>query len=197
MTKIILASRNHHKVRELNYFLSGLQVDVVSLDSYPNIPPLPEDGSTFRENALMKARRVFEETGTWSLADDSGLEVFFLNGRPGVYSARYAGNESNDEANNRKLLLQMRGVAPRRRGAQFHAVLALVGANVEETTEGLCIGTLAEQPRGTNGFGYDPIFIPNGFSRTYAELLSEEKNRISHRSRAFALMKDVLKSKLA
>ena len=196
MTRIVLASRNQHKIKELRYFLAGLPVEVASLDDFPGVPLIAEDGTTFEENAILKARRVFEETGVLSLADDSGLEVYFLNGRPGVYSARYAGIESNDGANNDKLLSEMRGVAPRRRGARFRAVLALIGKGVEETTQGFCPGNLAEYPRGVNGFGYDPIFIPENFNRTYAELSSEEKNVISHRSRAFEKMRDVLKSKI-
>ncbi len=196
MTKIVVASRNEHKIREIRFFLSDLAIEVLTLNQYPDVPHLLEDGATFRENALAKAHQVFKQTGIMSLADDSGLEVFFLNGRPGVHSARYAGTELNDEANNRKLLQAMKAVAPRRRGAQFHAVLALVGKDVEQTTEGLCPGTLAESPRGSNGFGYDPIFIPSGYTRTYAELTSEEKNRISHRSRAFAAMREFLKSRL-
>jgi XTP/dITP diphosphohydrolase len=130
------------------------------------------------------------------LADDSGLEVFYLNGRPGVFSARYAGEEATDEMNNQKLLTEMRAVAARRRRAQFRSILALVGDGVEEMTEGICIGMLGETPHGTNGFGYDPIFIPTGFTKTYAELTAEEKNFISHRSRSLAKMKEVLKAKL-
>ncbi len=196
MTKIVLATRNQHKIRELSHFLSGLSVEILTLNEFPGLPPLVEDGATFRENALKKAHQVFEKTGMMALADDSGLEVFFLNGRPGVRSARYAGEETNDEANNQKLLLEMRGVAPRRRQAQFHAFLALVGKGIEEVTEGGCPGRLAESPRGTNGFGYDPIFIPDGFKRTYAELTSDEKNRISHRSMAFAKMRAILQERI-
>ncbi len=194
MKKIVLASRNNHKLKELKYFLQGLPLEVLSVDDYPDIPHLIEDGATFRENALRKAHQVHERTNELSLADDSGLEVFFLNGRPGVYSARYAGAITNDDANNLKLLSEMKGVAPRRRTAQFKAVLALVDKGIERTTEGICPGVLAEAPRGTNGFGYDPIFIPDGFNRTYAELTAEEKNRISHRSRAFEKMREVLSS---
>jgi XTP/dITP diphosphohydrolase len=196
MLKIVLASRNKHKLVELRFFLSGLPFEIVSLDEFPGVPLFIEDGTTFRDNALKKAHQVFRHTNMLSLADDSGLEVFFLNGRPGVYSARYAGNNLNDDANNQKLLTEMKGVAPRRRGAQFHAVLALVGKGVEKTAEGLCPGAIAESPRGTNGFGYDPIFIPKGFRRTYAELAAEEKNMISHRSKAFGRMRDILKSEI-
>ena len=196
MTKIVLASRNKHKVEELKFFLSGLPLEVATLDDFPNVPSLVEDGKTFKENALKKAYQVYRQTNVLTLADDSGLEVFFLNGRPGVHSARYAGIDANDDANNEKLLMEMRGVAPRRRGAQFHSFLALVGKGIEKTSEGICPGLLAENPRGTNGFGYDPIFIPNDFKRTYAELVAEEKNRISHRSRAFEKMREILKTDL-
>ncbi|HEY5615272.1 MAG TPA: non-canonical purine NTP pyrophosphatase, partial [Bacteroidota bacterium] len=120
----------------------------------------------------------------------------FINGKPGVRSARYAGENASDEQNNDKLLAEMRGVAPRRRRAQFKAVLALVGADYEETTEGICTGMLGESPHGTNGFGYDPIFIPDGYKKTYAELTADEKNRISHRAKAAEKMKDVLRRKI-
>jgi XTP/dITP diphosphohydrolase len=196
MTEIILATRNIHKTRELKTFLGDLDVNVLTLDDISDQIVLREDGDTFEANAFQKARIVHSRTNLISLADDSGLEVFFLNGRPGVFSARYAGAEATDELNNRKLLEEMRGVAPRRRRAQFRSVLALVGDGMEEMTVGICSGTLAEKPLGTNGFGYDPIFIPDGFSKTYAELTSEEKNLISHRARSFAKMAKVMKSKL-
>lgn len=197
MTKLILATHNKHKAIELQTFLNGLPVEVLTLNDLPNDIELREDGVTFQDNALQKAQAVYDYTKMFSLADDSGLEVFYLNGRPGVFSARYSGDGATDESNNEKLLHEMRGVAPRRRHAQFRSVLALVGKGIQEFTEGICAGVLAEAPRGTNGFGYDPIFIPDGFSRTYAELTAEEKNKISHRSRSFAKMKDVLQSVFA
>ena len=196
MTKIVLATHNIHKARELKTMLSGLDVDVLTLDDISTDIDLREDGLTFEANAFQKARSVYHHTHLLSLADDSGLEVFYLQGRPGVFSARYAGPKATDEMNNRKLLEEMRGVAPRRRRAQFRSVLALVGDGMEDSTEGICPGQLGETPRGTNGFGYDPIFIPDGFSITYAELTAEEKNLISHRARSFAKMKEVLGSKL-
>jgi XTP/dITP diphosphohydrolase len=196
MTDIILATRNIHKARELKTLLRGLDVNVRTLDDVSDHIILKEDGDTFEANAFQKARIVHSHTHLISLSDDSGLEVFFLNGRPGVFSARYAGAEATDEMNNRKLLQEMRGVAPRRRRAQFRSVLALVGDGMEEMTVGICPGTLAEKPVGTNGFGYDPIFIPDGFNKTYAELTSEEKNLISHLARSFAKMIKVIKSKL-
>ena len=196
MTKIVLATHNIHKARELKTLLSGFDIDVLTLDDISPEIELREDGVTFEANAFQKARSVHKQTKLLSLADDSGLEVFYLHGRPGVFSARYAGAHATDEMNNRKLLEEMRGVAPRRRRAQFRSVLALVGDGMEDSTEGICPGQLGETPRGTNGFGYDPIFIPDGFSITYAELTAEEKNLISHRARSFAKMKEVLGSKL-
>jgi XTP/dITP diphosphohydrolase len=196
MTKLILATRNVHKARELKTLLSDLEVEVLTLNDISTELVLREDGDTFEANALQKALMVHHHTKLLSLADDSGLEVFYLNGRPGVFSARYAGEGATDEMNNQKLLAEMRGVAPRRRRAQFRSILVLVGAGVEEMTEGICPGVLGEIPHGTNGFGYDPIFIPDGFARAYAELTAEEKNLISHRARSFAKMKEVLKSRL-
>jgi XTP/dITP diphosphohydrolase len=188
MEKIILATSNPHKIRELKSLLSELNVEITTVADLQDPPTLREDGSTFQENALQKARAVHAATGLPALADDSGLEVFYLNGRPGVVSARYAGKGANDERNNDKLLSEMRGVPPRRRRAQFRAVTAFVDGEREIVTEGVCAGKLGEMPRGTNGFGYDPIFIPDGFTRTYAELTAEEKNQISHRSKAIRLM---------
>jgi XTP/dITP diphosphohydrolase len=196
MAEIILATHNIHKARELKTLLSELDVDVLMLDDISTEIVLREDGDTFEANAIQKARIVHKHTKLISLADDSGLEVFYLNGRPGVFSARYNGVKATDEMNNRKLLKEMRGVTPRRRRAQFRSVLALVGEGMECLTEGICPGVLGEKPRGTNGFGYDPIFIPNGFDKTYAELTAEEKNLISHRARSFAKMIEVMKSKL-
>jgi XTP/dITP diphosphohydrolase len=196
MTSILLATRNKHKIEEIKTILSDLSLQVLTLNDFPDVPPLKEEGTTFQENSLQKAQTVYKHAKVLALADDSGLEVFFLNGRPGVISARYAGEGATDEENNRKLLSQMMGVAPRRRRAQFRAVLTLLGDGTAETTEGICSGMLAESPRGTNGFGYDPIFLPDGFSRTYAELTAAEKNTISHRAKALAAMKDVLRRHL-
>jgi XTP/dITP diphosphohydrolase len=195
MKKLVLATRNKHKIEELKTLLRDLDLEILTLTDFPSVPPLIEDGTTFQENALKKARAVFQHTTLPSLADDSGLEVFFLNGRPGVRSARYAGENATDEQNNEKLLREMRGVAPRRRRARFRAVIALVGSGFEEIGEGTCIGSLAEDPRGTSGFGYDPIFIPDGFTRTYAELKEEEKNKISHRAKAVEAVRDTMRKR--
>jgi XTP/dITP diphosphohydrolase len=195
MKKVVLATRNKHKIEEIKTILHDLPLEILTLNDFPDVPVLREDGETFQENSLQKAQAVFQHAELATLADDSGLEVFYLNGEPGVISARYAGNGASDQMNNEKLLGQMRGVAPRRRKAQFRAVLTLLDDKGVEVTEGICPGTLAELPRGTNGFGYDPIFMPDGFSRTYAELTSEEKNRISHRARALAAMREVLRQR--
>ena len=196
MTRIVLATRNKHKIEEIKTILGDLPLQVLTLNDFPHVPPLKEEGTTFQENSLQKAQTVYEHTKTPTLADDSGLEVFYLIGRPGVVSARFAGEGATDEANNEKLLSQMLGVDPRRRRAQFRAVLTLLNDGTVDTTEGTCSGMLAESPRGTNGFGYDPIFLPDGFSRTYAELTAAEKNTISHRAKALAKMKDVLRRHL-
>ena len=177
MNRIVLATRNKHKTEEIKTLLKDLRLEILTLNDCPGAPVLKEEGLTFQENSLQKAHAIYLHTKIPALADDSGLEVFFLNGRPGVISARYAGDGATDEENNEKLLGQMRGVAPRRRRAQFRAVLTLFGENGTEVTEGICPGRLAESPRGTNGFGYDPIFIPDGFSRTYAELTSGRRTR--------------------
>ncbi len=195
MKQLVLATWNRHKVEELKQLLADLNLGILTLDKFQNVPPLVEDGVTFQENALKKARTVFQHTGVPTLADDSGLEVFYLNLQPGVRSARYAGENATDVQNNEKLLAEMRGVAPRRRRARFRAVLALVGPGYEELTEGICLGRLAESPRGTNGFGYDPMFIPYGYTRTCAELTQEEKNAISHRARAVEAMKPILQKR--
>lgn len=196
MTKLVLATNNGHKISEIKSLLSSINVELLTLRDIPNTPPLVEDGDTFQDNALKKARAVYRHAHLPALADDSGLEVFYLNMLPGVRSARYAGEGATDRRNNDKLLSAMRGVAPRRRHAQFRSIIAFVGDGFEEVTEGVCPGQLAEAPLGSNGFGYDPIFIPEGFSKTYAQLTAEEKNAISHRSKSLAAMKEHLLKRL-
>jgi XTP/dITP diphosphohydrolase len=193
VSTIVLATRNKHKILEIKTILADLAITLLTLDDVPAVPDLKEEGATFQANSRQKAKAVFDLAKIPCLADDSGLEVFYLNGRPGVLSARYAGEGTTDEKNNKRLLVEMLGVPPRRRRAQFRAVLTLVHKNSVETAEGICPGMLAESPRGTNGFGYDPVFIPDGFLRTYAELTAEEKNKISHRARALAKMKEILR----
>ena len=197
MRQLVLATNNEHKIREIRSLLKNLSVELLILRDILNLPPLVEDGATFEENAVKKATAVFQHTGLPTLADDSGIEIFYLNMQPGVHSARYAGINATDEQNNEKLLQAMRGVAPRRRRAQFRSVIALVDKGVQEITEGIFSGTLAEAPRGSNGFGYDPLFIPDGLSRTSAELTDEEKNAISHRGQSLRKMIEVLQKRFA
>jgi len=180
--RIVMASRNQHKVRELARVLAPH-----ALDPLPDSVALPpEDGTTFTENALLKARAVAAATGGPALADDSGIVVEALGGAPGVWSARYAGEDATDEQNLDKLLAEMRGKADRR--AAYVCMLAMIGADGSERLfEGRCEGRLALAPRGTGGFGYDPAFLPDdldGRERTMAELEPGEKDAISHRGRA-------------
>jgi XTP/dITP diphosphohydrolase len=192
MKQIVLATRNGHKVRELLPLLEGLGVRVHTLEDFPHVGEVVEDGATLEENALKKARQVCRESTLPALADDSGLEVFYLNGEPGVYSSRYAGVGVSYAENRQKLLDRMMGVAPRRRGARFRCVIALVAPGIEKIAEGILEGTITEEPVGTGGFGYDPIFRPAGHRQTLAEMSLELKNTLSHRAQAVEKMKHEL-----
>ncbi len=154
---------------------------------------LPETGSTLKSNAIQKARYVHDKFGVNCFADDTGLEVAALDGRPGVYSARYAGNSADSSDNIEKLLTELKGVEDRR--ASFRTVIALIIANQEYLFEGIIHGTIAESASGSEGFGYDPVFIPDGFSKTFSEIGVEEKNKISHRSIATKKLVDFLSGK--
>jgi len=194
---LVLATRNPGKIEELRALLQDLPVELRDLTDFPWLPPLPEPGSTFSENALAKARLVTARTGLPALADDSGLEVEALGGEPGVYSARYAGPEADDAANNAKLLAALAQVPAGQRRARFTAVVAVTFPDGREFLgQGECWGEIGFFPRGDGGFGYDPLFIVAGLGRTMAELSAEEKNRISHRARALVQVKEILKSAL-
>ncbi len=184
---MVLATRNAHKVVELRRILAtaGLEVELVGLDSYPDLPEVPETGATFEENALLKAHAVASATGLTAIADDSGLAVDALNGMPGVLSARWSGG-LGDEANLRLVLAQIGDVPDDRLGASFECAAAAVFPDgTEVVVRGQMIGRITRNPRGTNGFGYDPIFVPTGESRTSGELEADEKDAISHRGVAF------------
>ncbi len=191
--RIVLATRNRGKIRELAGMLGPMGVEVCSLDIYPQAPEVVEDGNTFEENAIKKAREVAEATGEISLADDSGLEVDFLNGAPGVNSAIFAGEGRDDGANNEKLLRLLKGVPPEKRGAGFKCVvaLALPGGRVY-TVQGTCRGVIGEGPEGGGGFGYDPLFIVPELGKTFAQLDLETKNAISHRGKAFSRAREII-----
>jgi XTP/dITP diphosphohydrolase len=181
--KLVIATRNAGKLREIRDIFDFSGLEVSSAFDYPEIPDVVEDGDTFEANAVKKAVEIAQATGCWALADDSGLEVDALDGAPGVYSARYAGEPCSNKANNEKLLRELAGQDSRT--ARFRCVIAL--SNPEghaRTVDGDCRGSIAEQERGNHGFGYDPLFVPEGFSETFAELSPEEKHSISHRGRA-------------
>jgi XTP/dITP diphosphohydrolase len=191
--KLVLATRNPGKVRELSQLLSPLGYEVLSLEHFPGVPEVVEDGATFKDNAVKKATAVARHTGQLALADDSGLEVDYLGGAPGVRSARFAGEGHDDRANNEKLLRLLAGVPPEKRTARFRCVVAVATPEGKVlTTEGTCEGIIAEEPRGEGGFGYDPLFYVPSCGKTFAELDPEVKNRISHRGRALALMREIL-----
>ncbi len=181
--KIVLATGNKGKLREFRGLLEGVFGSIVSLNDLESPPEVTEDGETFRENALKKARAIAAYSGLPALADDSGLEVEALGGRPGVYSARYAGEGATDRDNIRKLLVELHGVEDRK--ARFVCFLALVTPGGDETiVSGECEGIIIDKPRGEGGFGYDPVFFLPGYDKTMAEIPAGLKNKISHRARA-------------
>ncbi|MGD8426456.1 MAG: RdgB/HAM1 family non-canonical purine NTP pyrophosphatase [Balneolaceae bacterium] len=193
MRTIVLASRNKHKINELRQTLAPLNIELKSTYDFPGLEEVVEDKPTLEGNALKKARYVFEETGLPALSDDTGLEVEALEGRPGVYSARYAGQSATYHDNVTKLLDELTGVKMKDRKAQFRTVVAFVSVDGTYTFEGVCKGKIIEAPRGDQGFGYDPVFLPDGFDLTFAELPSQTKNEISHRGKAIQKFYDWLK----
>ncbi len=197
MTRIVLASKNRGKIREIGRLLEEMPVELLSLDAFERIPDVTEDGLTFLDNALKKAQQVSEYTGEIALADDSGLEVDFLGGRPGVHSARYSGEHATDEDNNRKLLAELTGIPPEKRGAGFVCVLALCYPDGRyESFEGRWRGIIHDAPLGTGGFGYDPVFYLPEYGLTVAQLPLGEKNSISHRARALEKLRRYLQEEL-
>jgi XTP/dITP diphosphohydrolase len=196
--RILLASRNAKKLAELRRILDPAlpDVEVVGLDDVAPYAEVPESGATFADNALIKAREGHRQTGLPTVADDSGLAVDALNGMPGVLSARWAGSHGDDEANLRLVLDQLGDVPDDRLGAAFVCAVAYVDGAGELLTDGRMPGRIAREPRGTNGFGYDPIFIPDGYDRTSAELLIEEKDAISHRGQALRALAERLVTRL-
>ena len=185
---LVLATRNQGKIREFRALVAGFGVDIKSLDDFGPIPPVEEDGETFEDNAYKKAHFTAKALGFPALADDSGLIVDVLGGQPGVFSARYAGEGATDGDNNRKLLAALDGKADRR--AFFQCVIALaVPRGPALIYEGRCDGEIALVEKGEKGFGYDPVFFYPPLARTFAQLAQEEKNRVSHRGRAMAELK--------
>jgi XTP/dITP diphosphohydrolase len=200
--KIVLATRNKNKVEEIREILKMYlddeifsQIELLSSADF-QIPEIEEDGETYEENALKKAREVYKFTGLPSIADDSGIEVEILGGRPGVFSARYAGEGATDEENNKKLLKELENVPIEKRKAKFKCVIAYVDSVEERIFYGETSGKVIFEPLGDGGFGYDPLFLPDGFDLTYAQLPGEVKNRISHRSKALQKFAEFLTLKL-
>ena len=181
--QIVLATHNKGKMSEINNLLSS-SYEVLTLDHFPNIKDIPETGKTLKENAFIKARTVFEMTGLPSLADDTGLEVEALGGEPGVFSARYAGEQASYQDNCEKLLKNMMRVPKENREAKFRTVIAYKDDNRELSCDGSVKGEIAQSPKGSYGFGYDSVFYYPPLEKTFAELSEEEKNSISHRGRA-------------
>ncbi len=192
----MLATNNRHKAAELQALLSDVGVRIRTLAEFPDAPEVVEDGTTCEANAIKKATAIANHTGLPAMADDTGLMVEALGGRPGVYAARYAGKQATYEDNWRKLLGELQGVPVAKRRARFVTVVAFVprpGVQAQ-VVEGALDGVIAEQPAGTHGFGYDPVFVVPELGKTLAQLTSEEKNRISHRARALAKVREILQT---
>ena len=186
MKELVLATHNLHKIRELKEMLGSLQdLEILSLSHFPDYHLPPETGATFEENARLKAVDAAKNLGKWCLADDSGLVVPALNGLPGVLSARYAGEGATDKENRQKLLSEMAGLQDLARSAYFECWIALAGPSGETRfVKGICEGTILEKEIGSQGFGYDPLFVPHDYRKTFAQLEESTKNRVSHRRKA-------------
>ena len=193
--ELVLATRNRHKGEELAALLGHLGIRIRTLDEFPGVPDVVEDGNTCEANAVKKATEIAAATGLPAVADDTGLEVDALDGRPGVYAARYAGEQATYEDNYRKLLRELSGIPCGRRTARFITVAAIaLPWNGVQIATGRLEGLIAEEPAGSRGFGYDPVFFLPELGKTLAELSADEKNRISHRAKAFIQAKDLLRS---
>jgi XTP/dITP diphosphohydrolase len=192
--RLLAATSNAGKAREIAAALAGLGLEVVDVNEagVGDAPVPDETGTTFHENALLKARYYHELTGLLTVADDSGLEVDILGGRPGLHSARYAATDAERIA---KLLGELDGVPMQERTARFVCAIALVGENLAETFTGTCEGRIRHTPHGTNGFGFDPVFTPEGDTRTFAEMTRDEKEAVSHRGRALAALAEFVRGR--
>jgi XTP/dITP diphosphohydrolase len=197
--QVVLATKNRHKLDELHRILmgAGLDVELLGIDAFPDLPDILDTESSFAGNALLKAREIARITGLPAIADDSGLCVDALNGMPGIFSARWSGRHGDDAANLALLLGQLADVPDRRRTAAFHCAAAIaLPDGTERVVEGTVDGVIIREPRGTNGFGYDPIFVPLGREVTTAEMASVEKDAISHRGRALEALAPVVRELL-
>jgi XTP/dITP diphosphohydrolase len=190
---LIVATRNKGKIREIREALKGLGLQIYTLGDFPGAPEIEEDGKSFAENALKKARFYSNYFGKLTMTDDSGLEVECLRGLPGIYSARYAGEKATPQENNEKLLREMEGISLSKRGAKFRCVMAIVSPDGREAiAEGSCRGAIGFKEKGRKGFGYDPLFILPRYGKTMAELSLEEKNKMSHRGKALRKLRKII-----
>jgi XTP/dITP diphosphohydrolase len=196
LRQIVLATKNPGKIREVKAELQGFELEILTLEKEPSFPDVIEDGSSFLENALKKAKAVSDLTGKTAIADDSGLEVDILGGKPGVFSSRYSGPEATDEANIRKLLDDLKGIPEGKRGACFRCVIVLCRPGGDyDVFEDTLKGRITIEPAGQNGFGYDPVFFVPDLNMTVAQMPQELKNSISHRGKALRALKKSLQTK--
>lgn len=196
ISEVVLATRNRHKVEELAALLGDLGIRIRTLADFPDAPEVEEDGTTCEANAIKKACEIARVTGLTAVADDTGLEVDALDGRPGVYAARYAGEHATYEDNCRKLVQELEGVPHERRTARFITVAAIaVPGEPAQVTRGVLSGYITEKASGSSGFGYDPVFYVPELKATLAEISAEQKNRISHRAKAFLQAKELLRAR--
>lgn len=194
--KLVLATHNRDKVAEMTAILSDLPINILTLEDFPEIGDIIEDGHTLEENALIKARTVYKETNVSSWADDTGLEVDAIHGEPGIYSARFAGENCSYSDNISKLLKNIENIPAEKRTARFQTVIAFVGDKMELVSEGIVEGRITTEPKGVGGFGYDPVFYVPEKGKTYSEMKMTEKNQISHRGKAIQEMLKLLQSRL-
>lgn len=191
--EVVIATRNLDKIKEIKEILKDIKIKIFTFHNFPGFPEIRE-GNNLKDNALLKARTIAKFTGKIALADDSGLEVTALKGAPGAFSSRFAGENASYEDNNRRLLSLLEKVPLKKRNAVFRCVMAITDPQGrEEVVEGICEGRIVENPRGFQGFGYDPLFQPKGFKKTFAQMSLKEKNQISHRAKALKKAKLVLK----
>lgn len=190
--RLVLATGNQDKIVEIKNLLEHLEIEILTLDAFPGAPDVVEDGKTLEENAIKKARAIADFTGLPAVADDTGLEVDYLDGAPGVYSSRYSGEHATYADNVNKLLRELVGVPKEKRSARFRCVAAFCNPNDCRTIEGRCEGVIGEERRGEGGFGYDPVFYVPEYDRTFAEMDLELKNRISHRAKAFLKLRELI-----
>lgn len=195
--ELVIATKNKKKIEEIRRITSDMNIKILTLDDFPNFPEVIEDGLSFRENAAKKSLAAAKYTGKASLSDDSGLEVYTLGGAPGVFSARFAGEGATDSENVRKLLEMMKDMDNKERKARFVCCIALTTHDfITYFFEGTVNGSIIREPRGVNGFGYDPVFVPEGEHKTFAEMSDMEKDAISHRGRALFKLREFLKARI-